>query len=67
MMLSERRLDGSSDQWVSRGKYPGPSARVLSLVGLLALLTAALFLLPNCRLRMEGYEEDFIETTVPAE
>ncbi|MGC9311530.1 MAG: Ig-like domain-containing protein, partial [Sediminispirochaetaceae bacterium] len=61
------RLDSSSDRWVSRCKYPGPSARVLSLVKLLALLAAALFLLPNCRLRMEGYEEDFIETTVPAE
>lgn len=67
MTLSRRRQDCFSDRWVSRCNYPGPSARVLSLVILLALLAAALLLMPGCSLHMRGYEQDFIETTVPAE
>ena len=55
------------DRWGSRCSPTGPALRPLRLSRLLILLAAALLFWPGCSLHMKGYEQVFIEATVPAE
>ncbi len=67
MTVFNQRRTCAGNRWKPRCRYPAAAVYNCSLNLLLTLLAAALLLMPGCSLHMEGYEQEFIETTVPAE